>query len=304
MLIDRRSTTWIIICLAMFVVATGLYVPYARNALNGPRGGSVPGLIFAGVGSAMMLFALLLGLRRKLRTMRIGRAYHWLQAHVWLGLLSYPMILYHAGFHGGGTLTQVIMWLFTLVIASGIVGVLLQQFLPSKMMRDVPAETIYEQIGHVLEQLRDEARRIAEASSQPEHAAFELEVIPAGGAATAVSSPQRAVNATAALAAFYREQVEPFLADRLPRSSSLADEASSSSAFASTREALPTQFHAAIADLQSIVDERRQLERQRRLHHLLYGWLLVHVPLAYALVILSAAHAVMALRFTTISPGR
>ncbi|PYN69484.1 MAG: hypothetical protein DMD90_02765, partial [Candidatus Rokuibacteriota bacterium] len=72
----------------------------------------------------------LLGARRKVPTWRLGRATTWMKGHLWLGLLSYLLILYHSGLAWGGTLTLVLMLLFTIVIASGIYGVLLQQFMP------------------------------------------------------------------------------------------------------------------------------------------------------------------------------
>jgi hypothetical protein len=33
------------------------------------------------------------------------------------------------------------------------------------------------------------------------------------------------------------------------------------------------------------------------MHHVLHGWLLVHVPLSYATLLLGAVHAVIALRY-------
>ena len=299
MIIDRRSRPWIVFSLILWAVATVLYVLYVRSRPNGPSGGSWPGILFGSIGSAMMLFAMLLNPRRKVRTMRIGRAYWWMQGHIWFGLLSYPIILYHAGFHWGGPLTQVLMWLFTIVIVSGIIGLALQQFIPSKMLRDVTAETIYEQIAHVLEQLRGEAaQRVHAVTDRLEQEAYEVEVVPAGG--TALMTQQRAVNGAALLLAFYKEDVAPFLADRIPPQSKLASELTSAAAFNVARQALPAQLHETLADLQSMVDERRQIERQRRLHNVLHGWLLVHVPLSFALLILGLIHAVYALRFTTI----
>ena len=299
MLIDRHARGWIIACVAIFLVATGVYIPYALARPNGPSGGSWAGLAYGILGTAMMLFALLLGARKKVRTMRIGRAYAWMQGHVWFGLLSYPVVLYHAGFRWGGPLTQAIMWLFTLVIVSGIIGILIQQSVPTRMMREVAAETIYEQIDHVLRQLRDEAAGLVRSvTDRPSQQAFELEVVPAGG--TAVIATQYAISGAASLVAFYEREVGPFLADRLPRSSVLAVEQSSDAAFAATRQELPAQFQPALDDLQLLVDERRQLERQRRLHHWMHGWLLVHVPLSYAMMILVVVHAIMALRFTSV----
>jgi hypothetical protein len=53
-----------------------------------------------------------------------------------------------------------------------------------------------------------------------------------------------------------------------------------------------------VRDLAEIAAERRDLAIQRRLHHWLHGWLFVHVPLTAALLVLLAAHAVMALRYS------
>ena len=56
-------------------------------------------------------------------------------------------------------------------------------------------------------------------------------------------------------------------------------------------------LHESVAELESICEERRQLADQKRLHHWLHGWLLIHVPLSLALLLLGAVHAVIALRY-------
>ena len=61
----------------MLAAATILYVPYHRDAPPGPSGGSVLGLIYAGIGSAMIAFVLLLGLRKRFRSARLGPALKW-----------------------------------------------------------------------------------------------------------------------------------------------------------------------------------------------------------------------------------
>src|SRR5688572_595030 len=100
------------------VVATACYVPYHLiwSQPTGPRGGSIPGLVYGGVGTFLMFFAGALGVRRKVRSWNLGRATFWLKGHIWLGLLSYPLILFHAGFRIGGALTLALLVLFTIVI--------------------------------------------------------------------------------------------------------------------------------------------------------------------------------------------
>src|SRR2546422_2496432 len=146
MLLDTSHHRWIIATTVAAVVATAAYVPYAASRLNGPSGGSWPGLVFGGLGFALMIYAGLLGARRKVPTWRLGRATTWMKGHLWLGLLSFPLIWFHAGFQLGGLLTLTLMVLFTLVVLSGIFGVVVQQFLPRMMTVEVPYETVYEQI--------------------------------------------------------------------------------------------------------------------------------------------------------------
>jgi len=63
------------------------------------------------------------------------------------------------------------------------------------------------------------------------------------------------------------------------------------------RTLLPAAGHAALEDLSDICDEARQLRRQELLHHWLHDWLLLHIPLSLALILLGAVHAVMALHY-------
>src|SRR5262245_58001949 len=167
MLIDSSHRRWIAVSLAILLVAVALYVPYVRAALNGPSGGSLPGLVYGIVGFAFMIFAGLLGARRKVPTWRIGRGTAWMRAHIWLGLLSLPLILLHGGFRLGGLLTTVLMILFAAVWVSGIVGLLLQQTLPRLMLTRVPLETVYEQIDAIVLQLLAESDELVIAACGP-----------------------------------------------------------------------------------------------------------------------------------------
>jgi hypothetical protein len=52
-----------------------------------------------------------------------------------------------------------------------------------------------------------------------------------------------------------------------------------------------------VDDLENICVEKRQLDRQSRMQQWLQAWLLVHLPIAWALLLLGAVHAVIALRY-------
>src|SRR5713226_4973094 len=149
MLIDRTQRGWAIASLGIFAAVLAVYMFYAWSAPQGPRGGSAIGLFFGVVGFGFMLYAAALGARKRVPTWRVGRAKAWMRGHLWLGLLSLPLILFHGGFHFGGTLTRILMWLLIITVPSGVFGAALQHYVTRVMTSDVPLETIYDEIGRV-----------------------------------------------------------------------------------------------------------------------------------------------------------
>jgi hypothetical protein len=295
-LVDKKSVPWIVVALVGLVVALATYIPYAHAAAKGATGGSWPGIIYGIVGTAFMAFAMLLAVRKRLRTWQLGRVYTWTQGHVWLALLSYPIILFHAGFHWGQAwnLTWVMMWIFTIVIVSGIFGLWIQNVVPSRLLNEVQLETIYDEIDHVVGQLSEEAENIVINASAEEDAL----TVESAGIAVATAAPMTMLEtAQRRLTEFYTAQVKPFMASPRARGFVLSNAQRSLGAFEDIRRALPPTMRQTLNDLESIVNERRQLEHQRSLHHWLHFWLLVHVPLSYALTVLAIVHVVVALRY-------
>jgi hypothetical protein len=306
-LIDRSHRPWFIFSLAALAVAGIGYAIYSSMSVRGPSGGSAVGLIYGSVGYALMLFAGLLGLRKKFPIMRVGRTTTWMRGHLWLGLLSFPLILFHAAFSlGAGALTRALMVLFIIVVVSGLLGAVLQHFIPRLMTERVQLETIYEQIDSVRVQLLEEAEKIvADLSSALE------------GDLSSIGEKQRAVAASAGtrggltvasglgasdrtndiVREFFRSEVRPFLLQTSSRPGPLADKDQASGMFGQLRVQTPRNLWPKLEDLENLCDEKRGLDRQRRMHHFLHGWLLVHIPLSYALLALGAIHAVFALRY-------
>jgi hypothetical protein len=326
MRIDKTQRGWALGSLGILAVSAAVYVFYSFESPQGPRGGGSIGLAFGIIGFGFMIFAALLGARKRVPTWRVGRAQAWMRGHLWLGFLALPMILFHGGFHFGGTLTRVLMWLLIITVFSGVFGTALQHYIPRMMTSDVPLETIYDEIGRVRSLLREEADRAFESlcGSQGLTKSSSGEVQRAGGftalraiAASAVplrTSAAVSAGASAAVAAapeivllseeesaplrrFYLNEMRPFLERPGQRGLRLGEAAEAGSAFAGLRTLLSAAAHITLADLEDICDEARQLTRQERLHHWLHGWLLLHIPLSLALILLGAIHAVMALRY-------
>ena len=326
MRMDKTQRGWALAFLAILALSAFVYVLYAFEAPQGPRGGSAIGLAFGIIGFAFMIFAALLGARKRVPTWRIGRTQAWMRGHLWLGFLALPMILFHGGFHLGGTLTRVLMWLLIITVLSGVFGAALQHYIPRVMTTDVPLETIYDEIGRVRTLLREEADRAIESlcgnlglsknsSGEAQRAGgftalrtIAASAVPlrtsaavsAGASAAVAAAPEIILlseEESAPLRRLYLNEMRPFLERPKQRGQRLTDTAKASSAFAGLRTLLPAAAHVTLADLEDICDEARQLTRQERLHHWLHGWLLLHIPLSLTLILLGAVHAVIALRY-------
>jgi hypothetical protein len=320
-ILDRQQYRWAVATAAAAVLGVAAYLAYAILSPNGPAGGSIAGLVFASLGTGIIVFECLLGLRKRYPASPLGRVKTWLRAHSWLGLVSFPLILMHSGFRWGHGLAAAMMWIFAVIVGSGIFGIALQNYIPRRMTELITRETIFEQIPAVIDGLRVEADERVEFVTADLGLEQPPEFLRAGGVkryfdpdqkksnaekVRAVvekrkSSPQIEVEAAAreAFRAHYLQEMRPFLRERPPALSLrlYASPDSVSAYFGHLRTIMPVAAHGVLRDLADIVEERRQLLVQRRLHLWLHGWLLVHVPLSFALLVLTALHAVLSLRY-------
>jgi hypothetical protein len=292
--IDRTHQKWLAVSLVILGVGSAVYVFYSTRSPAGPSGGSAVGLTFGIVGSAFMVFAGLLAARKKLPVWRLGRAQSWMRGHLWLGLLSLPMILFHGGFRFGGPLTSVLMILLILVVASGLFGAALQHYMPNVMTAEVQKETIFEQIDHVRAGMIADADALVASTAGSDESA---DVKRAARSKNAVQTVALTQEAAAALSSFYVREMRPFLQNDGGERHALADTSSARAIFVELRTLLPAETHDAVKNLEDICEEERQLRRQTRLHHWLHGWLMLHIPLSFALLLLGCVHAFMALRY-------
>jgi hypothetical protein len=95
----------------------------------------------------------------------------------------------------------------------------------------------------------------------------------------------------------YLQKVRPYFESPETPGAELADPLRSGETFEALRRLLAPPVHGVLDDLENICEEQQQLSRQIRIYRWLHGWLLVHVPLSIALLVLGAIHAVVALRY-------
>jgi len=123
-------------------------------------GGTPLGLAFGAISLGIFVFAALLSLRKRIPFWRAVTVRWWLRAHIWLTLLTIPLVILHSGFRLGGPMTTLLMAMYAVVMVSGIYGLILQHFIPTLMLEWLPAETVFEQIPHIRAQLAAAAEKM------------------------------------------------------------------------------------------------------------------------------------------------
>ena len=249
-----------------------------------PQPSSPLGVTCGIVGGLIVAFEMLILPRKWYRGQRLGRTRTWLQVHVWMGLICLPVILVHAGFGFGGPLATVTMILFLLVTASGIWGLIMQQWIPQKMLEEIPGEVVASQIDRLGDYHSDEAQRLITAL---------VTVRPEEESAVAVVSGPLASE----LVAFRDEVLLPYLHAGDRSRSPLASPSDAVLRFARLREAVPEGARDTLDRLQELADLRRRWDAQARLNFWLHNWLLLHLPLSVAMSSLMVLHAVRALKY-------
>src|ERR1700686_4240772 len=193
-------------------------------------GGTPMGLAFGSAGFAFMIFAGLLGARKRVPVYRFGRAQTWMRGHLWLGLLSLPLVLFHSGFRYGHGLTAWLMTLLIVVVVSGFFGAALQHYMPRVMTREVTMETIYEEIGHVRAQLLEEAEELIKQATGGEKKATAE-----GGKPDSAAPAVAVMDEAGPLRNFFERELKPFLESPGARRSARGASAQAGSAFAQLR---------------------------------------------------------------------
>lgn len=316
---DRK---WVIAISAVSLVAAAAYVAEWSAEGRLPGGSSRTGFLYGVAGGLIILFELLLWPRKRVRSWRIGSAQLWLRAHVWLGLLAVPLVVMHARlFFIGGLMNQALMAAFVIVIASGIWGLVLQQFLPTLLLEQVPAETIYDQIEHVAAQQCADAEKLVRAlcepvperpgagpiahmghaDDQPDEDA-EYAVVTGFRSMTGIQGKvletvpiYSVIPGTQEISRRFFAELRPYLLAGAAGGSPLAGPLESARFFDALRAASPAAAGGLIDQLRQVCENRRQFDLQTRIHGWLHGWLLVHVPVSVVLGILLLIHVPVAL---------
>jgi hypothetical protein len=319
-------------------------------------GGTPLGLTYGAIAFAIFIFAALFSVRKRVVLWRLGTLQRWMRSHIWLTLLTIPLVLFHSGFRLGGPMTTLLMALYVIVMVSGIYGLALQHQMPRIMKERLPAETVFEQIPHIREQVVIAAQKMRDSfkpappkktdagapapspvktvtsGSTPMASTVGDISTPTARAKTVVgstiiaapvnpSSPAAAAgiatkseapspdsvapakpgaaegdaDSAALLVEFLERQVLPYLKAKRGERFRLGNSRFSDDTFRFVKLRVPEVYRSRVEEIQAWCDERRMLDLQTKLHHWLHGWLFVHVPISFLLLMLTAWHAFLTL---------
>lgn len=335
MLIDARNfwklhSRWLVGTLIATAVAVALTLWAGSRGGCWPGGGSATGLALGVLAAAIFVFEVALAAKKttRFRTVRwMGTAQAWMKAHIWLGLLTVPLVVLHSGGSFGGWLTTMFVIVFSVVIISGVWGVTLQNLLPKLLVDAAPAETVYSQIDRVGRQYAVEAQRLVllacggdDDLPPREPALVTMEESPGMGALDpshrgqeghirgaprnvgiqVKRSPHPASDLpepipSPAIRTALERDVRPFL--ETGERGMLGSRQRNQWYFDDLRLRVAPELRGLVDQLDELCERRRQLNVQRRIHFWLHNWLWLHLPLSIGLMVLLVGHVITALRF-------
>lgn len=269
---SAKRTLWLTTS-AVLTVGAGVFYWIDRQRGEYQHGGTPAGLALGAAGLLLILLMLLFGWRKRAYSSRIGTLEGWMQAHVWLGLLTLPVVLLHTAFRFRDQLAIAAFVLLALVVATGWLGAVLYSALPARLTQ---VETKVS---------------LAEASEQLNNLLQAMAQLAIGRSPAFVNLHQKLIFAS---------RPSSFASWRLlfGGAGQLADSESQWQALLALVE---EEERGPLRQLLGLARQHRELHHRLRLQHryrnVLAAWLLLHVPLSILLLLVTIAHVVVAMYY-------
>jgi hypothetical protein len=259
--------------LIMLILAEFVVIHQESAPLLGDRH-FTSGWLLVIVYAALLLF----NVRKKLAMLPILSAATWLQAHIYIGLFASVVFLLHTEFrYPQGVLNIALWWGFVALFLSGIFGIAAERGFAPRLRRAGEA-ILRNRIPIYRLQLAVEAEGLAARSIAE------------------TSSPL--------IADLYRERIAQFMGGARNFWPHLVGNTKPierlTGELKATERYLNPQAQKTLAALTERVVAKNNLDHQRALMSVLRGWLFIHIPLAYGLLVLIGVHVLVAYAFARI----
>ena len=220
---------------------------------------------------ALMLYLTAYNARKKLAFLPLVSSRLWLQAHIYLGLLTGLVFLLHSQWRlPTGWFESLLSTLFVGVTLSGIVGWFISRTIP-KQLTTIGGEVPYERIPIIRRSLREQAEGLV------------LKGIPVAKAST--------------LADFYAGRLADYFEGKTHFWAHLLGSRRSLNTLleqlAELGRFLNPEEKKTIGRLADLVRQKDALDFHAAKQFVLKAWLFVHIPLTYGLLVFSFVHVVL-----------
>jgi Fe-S-cluster-containing dehydrogenase component/CRP-like cAMP-binding protein len=225
---------------------------------------------------AFTVVLMLLGLRKRLPGLPLLKASLWRRAHIVVGSVALVALVLHAGARPPNGVLETLLWIgFVAVGLSGVIGVLLARWLPSRLGR-YGQRVLPDRINGKRRQLAQEVAELAMKSVRE--------------------------TATSTLADYHAERLAPFMRRHRNFFKHLIE---SNRPYQRLREEmdhlaryLDPRGRELLGEIEACVADKDNLDHQQSLLAVLQGWRLLHGPVAGVLGVVILFHVVLALAFS------
>lgn len=260
-----RNVRWLKVAL---LISLATILGYAL--IDGePRrsGGTAYGYTLGTIGTLLIIWLTLLGVRKRAMTPGAWSLKAWTSAHVYLGLSLVVIVTLHTGFQFGWNVHTLAYVLMMLVIASGIYGIVAYSLLPTRLSDSRAEMTRPQMVEAVVSydaQLQAAAQPLSREDAEMVNHAFGEDPFRAGLLRRLVGR------------------------DRGGRTVAALHDVRRRAAIASGENAIALNAVALLLEHKSAALGR--IRRHLRIRALLEAWLYLHVPLTFALIAALGAH--------------
>lgn len=268
--------------ISMWLVGISLLAYIWHQPVPKANGGSWLGYTLGAVAALLIVWLLLLGIRKRSYHSTMGSVRGWTSAHVYLGLSLLVIATLHSGFQFGWNVHTLAYVLMTLVILSGIWGIVVYARYPARMTVQ-RGETNRQAMANTITELDRECILRADAVDADMH-----ELVVKALKTDPLLSPQRKRRITlpAALGArSWKGRIGAAYGGTLERYL--------------TEQIAATGEHTRVVALRRLLDvvaQRRRLSEKLahdlQMQAMMELWLYLHVPLSLAMLAALIAHII------------
>lgn len=138
-ILTYAKSRYLWVSVGLCVVSIGLYIWHDPG--GAPNGGTWLGYTLGTLAALLIVWLMLLGIRKRSYSTTMGSTLGWLSAHVYLGTALILIALLHCGFQFGWNLHTLTLVLMLIVIFSGFFGVYTYLRYPTLMTRNRESAT-------------------------------------------------------------------------------------------------------------------------------------------------------------------